>query len=141
MIRKKLWKISRQNKIVELFDKRTEFFFDIFFLLKTLFWKNSLLRNFFFEVWKLFLLQTLIVVYFSYKICTTTLRNPILLVYIILTLVSWVDYSKRQDTTYNIKQKTQHMSRHYWDQAIGNNTQNYCNNNNNNGQKTYWLLQ
>ena len=24
-----------------------------------------------------------------------------------------------------------------FDQAIGNNTQNYCNNNNNNGQKTY----
>ena len=25
----------------------------------------------------------------------------------------------------------------YLNQAIGNNTQNYCNNNNNNGQKTY----
>ena len=91
--------------------KEQNFFLDIFFLLKTLFWKNNLLRNIFFWSMKvvanfnrcLFLLQNL---HHYFK------KSTIACVYYFdVGLMSRLSKKTWQD----IQQKTRHMSRHYWD--------------------------
>ena len=58
----------------------------------------------------------------------------------------WIQYFSTNKKWFNILLYNLHFDFYcnflvHRDQAIGNNTQNYCNNNNKNGQKTYWLLQ
>ena len=81
--------------------------------------------------------------FFSWELHNSTIYNGLIHLHVVLLL--WKTFPEKPKFKASGDRKWCHFT--FWlsiigaGQAIGNNTQNYCNNNNNNGQKTYWLLQ